>query len=126
MPNAPRLFYDLSPYEWYTLFGMSYLNLTTFFHGTLLALKSNVPSIAFDTTRLGDGYTTKIQQVMGDMGLSSFFNSYEKGFSKEMILEEVDLILRQHDEIEAKIEHALDIESRKANSFFECLDKSVS
>jgi hypothetical protein len=126
MPNAPRYFYDLSPYEWYTLFGMSYLNLTSFFHGTLLALKSNVPSIAFDTTRLGDGYTTKIQQVMGDMGLSPFFNSYEKGFSKEKILEEVDLILRHHDEIEARIEHALDIESKKANSFFECLDKSVS
>ena len=92
----PILLNNLSPYEWYHIFGGAYLNLTTYFHGTLLALKSNVPTITFDTTEIVGDYKSKIQQVTQDLGLSEFFNSYNKGISKDVIFEELDNILNLH------------------------------
>ena len=102
------------------------MNLTTFFHGTLVALRSNVPTITFDTTSLGVGYITKIQQIMDDLSLSYLFNSYEKGIQKDRVFHEVELILNKHEEIASKIEKALSIEARKADSFFERLSRSLS
>lgn len=124
-PNSPRLLYNLSPYEWYVLYGNVYINFTSFFHGTLLALKSNVPTVTFDTTQIGSGYTTKIQQLLMDLSLSDFFNSYQKGIIKEQIMEEVEQILDRHEEISALIEESMSEESKKATSFFERLDKAL-
>jgi hypothetical protein len=125
-PYSPRFLYNLSPFEWYTLYRGAFMNLTTFFHGTLVALRSNVPTITFDTTSLGVGYITKIQQIMDDLSLSYLFNSYEKGIQKDRVFHEVELILNKHEEIASKIEKALSIEARKADSFFERLSRSLS
>lgn len=125
LPHTPRLLYDLSPYEWYALYRNVYINFTTFFHGTLLALKSSVPTISFDTTPIADGYVSKIQQLLMDFSLSDFFNSYQKGITKERIMDEVEMILNKHEEISTLIEHSMHEEAQKANSFFERLDKAL-
>jgi hypothetical protein len=125
MPNAPHFLSNLSPFEWYHIFGGAYLNLTTYFHGTLLALKSNVPTITFDTTELSETYKTKIQQVTQDLGLSEFFNSYKKGISKDAIFEELDIILNNHEEIASRIGANMLEEAKKSQSFFTALDRSI-
>ena len=101
------------------------MNFTSFFHGTLLALKSNVPTLSFDTTQIGGGYVTKIQQLLEDFSLSDFFNSYQKGIIKEQIMDQVEMVLNKHEEISALIEQSMYEEAKKANSFFERLDKAM-
>ena len=125
VPCSPRYLYNLSPYEWYSLYQNVYMNFTSFFHGTLLALKSNVPTLSFDTTQIGDGYVTKIQQLLVDFSLSDFFNSYQKGIIKEQIMDQVEMVLNKHEEISALIEQSMHEEAKKANSFFERLDKAM-
>ena len=125
LPSAPRYLYNLSPYEWYHLFGADYLNLTTYFHGTLLALKSNVPTIAFDTCSLEGDYTSKVEQLMYDMGLSGYYNSYRKGITREDIMNQIDSIIVHHDEMSIMIEENMKLEAKKAVSFFERLDRTL-
>lgn len=124
--QSPRFLYNLSPFEWYHLYGFAFMNLTTYFHGTLLALKSNVPTITFDVTNLNKEYVSKIQQVTEDLGLSNFFNSYERGISKEKIFMLVDEILKNHDGIALEIEKNLQKEAKKSDSFFSKLDEVVN
>ncbi len=124
-PNSPRFLYNLSPYEWYLLYRNVYINFTSFFHGTLLALKSNVPTVTFDTTQIGSGYITKIEQLLMDFSLSDYFNSYQKGIIKEQIMEEVEKIMNRHEELSALIEESMSEEAQKATSFFERLDKAL-
>lgn len=125
MPTAPRFLNNLSPFEWYHIFGGAYLNLTTYFHGTLLALKSNVPTITFDTTDLSGNYKSKIQQVTQDLGLSEFFNSYNNGITKDSIFEELDYILNNHEKLVTRIEKSMNEEAKKSESFFTMLDQSM-
>ena len=122
LPSTPRLLCNLSPYEWYHLYGASYLNMTTYFHGTLLAMKSSVPTIAFDTCSIKGNYTSKVEQLMLDMNQSEFYNSYRKGIKKEEILNQVDFVLNNHERIETIINESMTMESRKSESFFEKLD----
>lgn len=126
LPGSPRLLYDLSPFEWYHLFGTTYMNLTTFFHGTLLALKSNVPTITFDVTNLAGRYVSKIQQLTSDLGLTDYFNSYNKGISKDIVFEEINKILNNHEEISLHIERSLEQEAKKSQSFFDRLNESIN
>lgn len=123
--SAPRFLYNLSPFEWYHLFGRSYLNLTTYFHGTLLGLKSAVPTITFDTCSVKGDYTSKVQQVMNDMGLSEYYNGYRYGIKTDDILNQVDSVLGQHEELEERIDNNMRTEAKKAESFFQAMDKSV-
>lgn len=125
IPWSPRYLYNLSPYEWYHLYGAAYLNLTGFFHGTLLALKSNVPTITFDTSSLKGNYKSKINQIMGDVDLSEFYNCYIDGVRKENILEQIDNVLSNHDYISETIQKNMRREAQKAESFFAKMDKLV-
>ena len=123
---SPKYLYDLSPYEWYHLFGKSYLNLTTFFHGTLLALKSAVPTITFDTCSIKGDYTSKVEQVMTDIGLSDYYNSYRYGINRDDILEQVNSVIEHHAELRESINNNMKTEAQKSESFFRALDKSVT
>ena len=124
-PWTPRFLYNLSPYEWYHLFGNSFLNFTSYFHGTLLALKSETPTIAFDTCPIEGAYISKINQLMLDFGLDAFYNNYHNGISRESILEQIDFILSNHEEIKQQIDRNMSIEAQKSESFFYSMDKSV-
>ena len=123
--SAPRFLCNLSPFEWYHLFGRSYLNLTTYFHGSLLALKSCVPTISFDMSEIQGRYVSKIEQLFSDLDLSAFFNSYRRGIEVENVLDQIDSILQHHSEVELRIERNMQSESQKANSFLETLDRFV-
>lgn len=126
IPGSPRFLYNLSPFEWYHFYLNAYLNLTTYFHGTLLAFKSNVPTITFDITSIKGDYTSKIQQITNDLGLSDFFNSYKNGISKSRVFEEVQDIIMNHEEIESRIEKGLEKESKKSLSFFSKIDSLLT
>ena len=122
IPCAPRFLYNLSPFEWYHLYGKAFLNMTTFFHGTLLALKSAVPTIAFDTNDIGGAYKSKIEQILTDTQQSNFYNSYRNGIRKEVIFDEIEQILGDYQKRKDDIDRNMAIEASKAQSFFACLD----
>ena len=90
-----------------------------------MALKSNVPTITFDTSNLKGNYKSKINQIMGDVGLTEFYNSYLNDISKETVLEQIDNIICSHDIISETIEMNMRIEAQKSESFFERITKSL-
>ena len=122
-PFGVPFLYDCSPYEWYQIYASVYLNITSFFHGTLLALRSGVPTISFDTTRLGDNYMSKIKQLLTDLDLSDY--RFTLGFSpaqEKRFVELIDYTINQRDEVSAKIDSKMDLEKQKSLSFFNKLD----
>ena len=122
-PFAPKVLTDLSPYEWHMAFRCYSLNITTYFHGTALALKSNVPTIVLDNTNLGYDYHSKAHQLMADLGLEAYWfaNTIHSDEQARRILQAVDFLLDNHDEIAQKIEKSLQLEKGKSESFFTAL-----
>ena len=127
-PGGPRFLYNLSPYEWYQLFSCMFINMTTFFHGTLLALKSGVPTFSFDGTDMGKSYVSKIKQVLTDLDLSDYlFNNTEQSLElRSKLLEVLDYTIDNRDAISKKIDNMMEVEKEKANSFFNVLDTIVA
>lgn len=123
-PFAPRILTDLSPYEWYLVYRCYYLNITTYFHGTALALKSNVPTIVLDNTNMGREYQSKQHQIMSDLNLEKYWfdnTSYSDEQAKK-ILDVVDELVENHDKISSEIEKSMQIEKCKCESFFNVLN----
>ena len=116
--------YQLSPYEWYTVFSAFYMNITKYFHGTLLALKSCVPTISFDVTNMDYEYMSKIRQALTDMKLERFWLESKK-CSFDDVKSKIHYILDNHDEIQQYIKVGMESEKAKSNSFFEKLDQIV-
>lgn len=116
--------YQLSPYEWYTVFSAFYMNITKYFHGTLLALKSCVPTISFDVTNMNYEYMSKIRQALTDMKLERFWLESKK-CSFDDVKSKIHYILDNHDEIQQCIRLGIESEKAKSNSFFEKLDQIV-
>lgn len=116
--------YQLSPYEWYTVFSAFYMNITKYFHGTLLALKSGIPTISFDVTNMKYEYMSKIRQALTDMKLDRFWLESKK-CSFEDVMSKIRVILENHDEIQKLIHTGLETERAKSDSFFEKLDQIV-
>ena len=56
--------YDLSPVEWSLVIGGANLVVTNFFHGTLLAVKQNVPVLVVDMSKYEDPYEGKLYDLM--------------------------------------------------------------
>ena len=123
-PWAPKILTDLSPYEWYVLYRAYYLNLTTYFHGTALALRSGVPTIAFDNTKFGYEYKGKVTQLMTDLGLGDFCIGSQLGEAERMAraMHCLERILEEHDDISQKINANMEMEKKKSDSFFQCLE----
>ena len=117
---------DLSPYEWYHIYGCMFLNFTNLFHGTLLGLKSNVPTFSFDSTKFSYEYLSKIRQVLTDMNLSEFWfdNNNKSKEQEDLVLSQVEYAVKNNDAIRQKIEQNMTKEQQKSESFFECL-KSI-
>lgn len=117
--------FKLSPYEWYTVFSAFYINITKYFHGTLLALKSKVPTISFDVTKMSYEYISKIQQLLCDLNLGQF-RLDNNGCTKDQVISLLHNLIENHDEIQMAISQNLEKEKRKSESFFSKLDLIVS
>lgn len=120
-----KMIYDLSPFEWYNFYAASSLNVSNYFHGTIVALRSIVPSIAFDNTNFGYEYTSKIKQFMQDLDLLDFYFHYPSMDEKELnrLFEQIEIIQQDTDAVKHKISINLAKEKLKANSFYEELEK---
>ncbi len=118
--SSDKFLYNLSPYEWYQVYSCFYLNITTYFHGTLLALKGNVPTLSFDETKFSYNYISKIKQVLTDLNLSEYWfdNNVHTKEQKDIVLDRIDYILNNHDQITEHIANNMIIEKEKSNSFF--------
>jgi hypothetical protein len=115
---------QLSPYEWYTVFSAFYMNITKYFHGTLLALKSNTPTVSFDVTQMSYQYMSKIRQALTDMKLEQFWLESKK-CSFDEVMSDIRYIIENHDEVQQRIRIGMEAERAKSNSFFEKLDQMI-
>ena len=61
---ADTFMYDLSPIEWALVLKNATLVITNFFHGTLLALTQNVPTIVVDLSEYDKPYEGKLKDLM--------------------------------------------------------------
>lgn len=122
--HKEHFLYQLSPYEWYTVFSLFYMNITKYFHGTLLALKSSVPTISFDVTNMNYEYVSKIRQVLTDMHLEKFWLN-NKNCSFDDVMNKIHYILENHEDIQQCINVGLEIEKQKSITFFDKLDQIV-
>lgn len=117
-------FLPVTPFEWYKIYAACNLNITNYFHGTLLGLRSNVPTLAFDVTNFSYEYKSKIMQIMSDIGFSDFvFNNVYLEDKAKLIKEKLHYLIDHNDEVRQRIEHSLTIEKNKSNSFFLKLDQ---
>ena len=63
--DANFYLYDLNPFEWAAVLSGASVVITSYFHGTLLALKQNVPVISVDYSNYNDDvYEGKLQDLM--------------------------------------------------------------
>ena len=122
--GSPRFLYNLSPYEWYQIFSCMDFNMTTFFHGTLLALKSGVPTFSFDGTAMGINYVSKIKQLLTDLTLSDYlYNNTSQSVESELnFIDVLDYTIKNRDAVSKKIDDVMALERQKSDSFFAVLD----
>ncbi len=114
-----RFMNNVSPFEWYNLYGQMSLNFTNFFHGACLGIINHVPTIVIDDFK--QSYTSKYAQLMLDLGLEDRL-FYKKCLNVEKLLECTRYCLLNRDEEVRRIIKAIEIERRKSQSFFEALD----
>lgn len=110
---------NLSPLEWYNLFGFMSLNITYFFHGACMSLINNIPTILIDDATTP--YKSKYTQLMTDLGLEDcIFYHHELNYNK--LLERIEYLLSHKDQEKERILYAIKRERKKADSFFKVLD----
>lgn len=112
---------NLSPIEWYVVYAAFYINITHFFHGTLLALRSDVPTLSFDTTCIDYDYMSKIRQILTDLNLDHFWFD-RRNCKKEEVVNAVHQLEENHDRIQSLIAEGMENERKKSVSFFSALD----
>lgn len=122
-----KFLYQLSPYEWYHIYSNCFINFTNYFHGTLLALKGDVPTISFDVTNFKYEYISKIKQILTDIDMPDFWfnnNIYSKE-QEDKIISQIDFMIENNDLLRQKIHKNLLIEKKKSESFFSKLDSLI-
>ena len=115
-----RFMNNVSPFEWYNLYGQMSLNFTNFFHGACLGIINHVPTIVIDDFK--QDYTSKYAQLMMDLGLDNRL-FYKKDLDVEKLLDCTRYCLAHREEEVNRISKAIDIERRKSQSFFEAVDR---
>ncbi|WP_392447289.1 polysaccharide pyruvyl transferase family protein [Capnocytophaga canis] len=125
--STNKSLFDLSPYEWYQVYSHFYMNFTNFFHGTLLALKSNVPTFSFDNTNFDYEYLSKIRQLLIDLDLLDYWvdNTQYSREEQDRVFAQIEYTIKNYETIKEKIDKNMEMESRKADSFFEYLSKLI-
>ena len=135
--------YDLNPFEWARVFSLFDLTITHFFHGTMLSLVNAVPVIPIEFVNdFSVRNTTKIQDVMQRLGLSSWrflcdirkrtfiqkvLNKLgvctERKFWKEVFKQIDDFLTNDYKDI---IRERLCKEAKTYDSFYDTLKKYIS
>jgi hypothetical protein len=121
--STNKSLFDLGPWEWHQVYSQFYMSFTNFFHGTLLALKSDVPTFALDSTNFKYEYLSKIRQLLTDLDLLDYWidNTRYSKEEEDRILGQIEYTIKNHEAISEKINKNMEQESHKADSFFEHL-----
>ena len=114
-----RYMNNVSPFEWYNLYGQMTLNFTNFFHGACLGIINHAPTIVIDDFK--QSYTSKYAQLMMDLGLEDRL-FYKKNLNVEKLLDTTRYCLSHRDEEVNRITKAVEVERKKSSSFFKALD----
>lgn len=119
-----RLLINLSPLEWYTVYNQCTLNFSHYFHGTIVGLRNNVPTLSFDKTNFPYPYVGKNEQVMRDLKLDDYL-FFQKTINdqneKDRVFEQIDFALKNLDTERKRIETYANIERERSESFFNAL-----
>ena len=118
-----RFMNNVSPYEWYNLYGQMSLNITHFFHGACLGIINHVPTLVVDDFE--QEYMSKYAQLMTNLGLTDRL-FYQKNFDYEKFMDTVHYCLTHKEEESKRIEEAIQIERKKSETFFITLDKVLN
>ena len=114
-----RFMNNVSPYEWYNLYGQMSLNITHFFHGACLGIINHVPTIVVDD--FDQNYMSKYAQLMTNLGLTDRL-FYQNNFDSEKFIDTVYYCLTHKEEESNRIVDAIQRERKKSESFFIALD----
>ena len=110
---------NLSPFEWYNLFGQMSLNVTYFFHGACMSLINRIPTIAIDDSTTS--YKSKYTQLMEDLGLGNYlFKHSDLDYSS--LIGCINYLLSHQEQEKHRISNAIVQERKKSESFFKILD----
>jgi len=118
-----RFMNNVSPLEWYNLYGQMILNFTNYFHGACLGIINHVPTIVVDDFQ--QSYTSKYAQLMKDLGMDDRL-FYNNNLKVEELLECTRYCLTHREDEVVRISNAIDIERRKSQSFFDALDSILN
>lgn len=115
-----RFLNNVSPLEWYNLYGQMTLNLSNYFHGACLGIINHVPTIVVDDFQ--QSYTSKYAQLMKDLGLEDRL-FYSKSYKVDELLDCARYCLTHRDDEVNRIAKAIDKERKKSQSFFDAVDR---
>lgn len=74
--------YDLNPFEWACVLGDASTVITRYFHGTLLSLVQDTPTVVLDYSGFNEGYVPKYLDLLRNrFGLPEFY--YKKSFAND-------------------------------------------
>lgn len=121
-----RLLFNLSPLEWYNIFCISTINISHYFHGTLLGIVNNIPTISIDDTDFPYKYIGKNEQVMFDLKLNDYFfrakDLKNLRDEKDRLFNSIDYALTNLETERSRLKKAKELEVRKSESFFSSLE----
>jgi len=115
---------DLNPLEWSLLFGLCDINLTNFFHGTLLSIRNSTPVISIDHTKFGSEYKGKMQDVLERMDMADCFFTLDRARADEWkcVLSKADELLNEKN-VRERVNADREKLATSRESFFEALER---
>ncbi len=118
----------LTPLEWAGVFKFAKLTVTEYFHGTLLSLKNNTPTVAVDRTEIKEGSEGKIYDVVHNrMGLTDMYYNYKEikdGSYPERALAFCESALKE--DMSSRISSAVSKEAENVLSFTNYMDSLIN
>ena len=114
---------NLNPFEWSIIFSFFDITITHYFHGNLLSLKNNVPTICIEEdTEYNRKYNSKIRDLMKRLDLSEYcIYKHELTTSPFLLNEIISHIIEDNTTIKQTIENSIQCESLHVNSFLRVL-----
>ena len=129
-PYADFYLQNLSPFQWSKVFRYFSVTFTHFFHGNLLSLKNETPTIVIENrTPYNAAHNSKIRDLMGRMNLLDFCYYRDEIDSDEQrkgILYAVEDRIKNRHECGERIREGLERESLNYNTFYEALKSALN